>query len=256
MEWEEIKKEYEAGGITLKALAEKYDIKLGTLKSRKSREGWGKDATNKKKTATPKKNATPKKSATKKKKDAPKKKHGAQPKNKNAVGNRGNKNAKPPKRNTNALKHGLFAKYFPEDTLEIMEEIGMKSTADMLWDQIVIQYTAIIRAQKIMFVKDQHDETRVLKKEKPGPYGDETEYEYQHAWDKHASFLNAQSRAMGELRSAIRQFDEVAHIDDERRLKLEGMRLNAEKTKAEIEKITNGDNDEPIEFIIKRAGEG
>jgi phage terminase small subunit len=58
--WNEIRNEYENSKITLKALAEKYDIKIGTLKSRKSREGWSrdptkKDATKSKKVATPKK---------------------------------------------------------------------------------------------------------------------------------------------------------------------------------------------------------
>lgn len=47
MNWEEIRKEYESSSITLKALAEKHSIKLGTLKSRKSREGWLKNATKK-----------------------------------------------------------------------------------------------------------------------------------------------------------------------------------------------------------------
>lgn len=44
MNWEEIKEEYETTTLTLAALAEKYDIKIGTLKSRKSREGWSRDA--------------------------------------------------------------------------------------------------------------------------------------------------------------------------------------------------------------------
>lgn len=57
MNWDEIRKEFETSKITLKALAEKHDIKIGTLKSRKSREGWSrdptkKDATKKKKVAT------------------------------------------------------------------------------------------------------------------------------------------------------------------------------------------------------------
>lgn len=57
MNWDEIRKEFETSKITLKALAEKYDIKIGTLKSRKSREGWSrdptkKDATKKQKVAT------------------------------------------------------------------------------------------------------------------------------------------------------------------------------------------------------------
>ncbi|UQZ76693.1 hypothetical protein C2I17_20285 [Niallia circulans] len=63
MNWEEIRNEFETTNITLKALAEKHDIKLGTLKSRKSREGWSRGA--------PKKEATkPKKDATQKQKVA------------------------------------------------------------------------------------------------------------------------------------------------------------------------------------------
>lgn len=55
--WDEIKLEWKTIKITLAALAEKHDIKLGTLKSRKSREAWirgatMKDATKKKKVAT------------------------------------------------------------------------------------------------------------------------------------------------------------------------------------------------------------
>ncbi|PAE17279.1 terminase [Virgibacillus sp. 7505] len=61
MDWNTVREEYETSDITLKALAEKHDIKLGTLKSRKSREGWSRDATPAKKVATPKK-----KDATKK----------------------------------------------------------------------------------------------------------------------------------------------------------------------------------------------
>lgn len=57
--WKEIRKDWESSKITLAALASKYDVKLGTLKSRKSRESWSRDAT--------------KEVATKAKKDATKK---------------------------------------------------------------------------------------------------------------------------------------------------------------------------------------
>jgi len=157
--------------------------------------------------------------------------------NSNAKGNKGNKNAAPPKQNSNALKHGFFSKFLPPETLEIMEGMNERSPADLIWDQIQIQYAAIIRAQSIMFVQNQDDTTSVIKKEKPGAFGDEIEYEVQLAWDKHATFLNAQSRAMSEFRSLIKQFDEMAHINDERRLKLEGMQLGIEKTKADITKV-------------------
>lgn len=45
MNWENIRSEYEGSKITLKELAEKHDIKLGTIKSRKSREKWIRRAT-------------------------------------------------------------------------------------------------------------------------------------------------------------------------------------------------------------------
>ncbi|MED4234419.1 terminase small subunit [Priestia megaterium] len=62
MNWDAIRKEFETSDITLSALADKHDIKLGTLKSRKSREKWQR--------ATKKDATKPKKVATKKKKDA------------------------------------------------------------------------------------------------------------------------------------------------------------------------------------------
>ncbi|MDV2629377.1 phage terminase small subunit [Bacillus velezensis] len=199
-------------GMKYKDLAEKYGVSVNTIKSWKQRHGWER-----------KKGAPPEKSVHTK--------IGGQPGNKNALGNSG---GAAPARNQNAVTHGFFSKYLPEETLEIMEEIQERSPADMIWDQIQIQYAAILRAQRIMFVQDQDDVTKVLKKEKPGAFGDEQEWEFQFAWDRHATFLNAQSRAMGELRSLIKQFDQLAHEQDERRLKLEQMRLNIEKTKKAV----------------------
>ncbi|MGC1137778.1 phage terminase small subunit [Bacillus sp. B38] len=201
-----------AKGMKYKDLAEKYGVSVNTIKSWKQRHGW-----ERKKGAPSEKRVHTKKA-------------GAPPGNKNALGNTGGA----PERNRNAVSHGFFSKYLPEEMLEIMEEIQERSPADMIWDQIQIQYAAIIRAQRIMFVQDQDDLTKVLKKEKPGAFGDEQEWEFQFAWDRHATFLNAQSRAMGELRSLIKQFDQLAHEQDERRLKLEQMRLNIEKTKKAV----------------------
>jgi len=64
--WDEIKLEWENTTIPLADLAEKHDIKLGTLKSRKSREKWSRDATEKDATKT-KKVATIKEDASKEK---------------------------------------------------------------------------------------------------------------------------------------------------------------------------------------------
>lgn len=46
--WDAVKEDYDTGKFKLKDLAEKHDIKLGTLKSKISREGWNKVATKKK----------------------------------------------------------------------------------------------------------------------------------------------------------------------------------------------------------------
>ncbi|MGG3642024.1 phage terminase small subunit [Bacillus gobiensis] len=233
MNWQQIREEYENSSITLKALAEKHDIKLGTLKSRKSREGWSRDATNQIRDATPKKRKEQKYRS-------------------------GNPNPahKFPKHNSFAKKHGMFSKYLPEDTLEIMESMNECSAADLIWDQIQIQYAAIIRAQQIMFVESKEDMTKELKKTKESDTSSEEEYEIQFAWDKHATFLNAQSRAMSELRSLIKQFNELAHEDDERRLKLEQMRLGIEKTKAEINKLNKSEGDEETQKDVAAALRG
>jgi uncharacterized protein YjcR len=173
------------------------------------------------------------------------------------------------KRNSAAAKHGFFSKYLPQESLDIMAGLEERSSADLIWDQIQIQYAAIIRAQKIMFVSDKQEMIKELKKAKyeyheiPKSQGGglernitEEEYEFQFAWDRHATFLNAQSRAMSELRGLIKQFNELAHDNDERKLKLEQMKLGIEKTKAEIDSLNDdGQQDENIEIRIVRKGE-
>lgn len=163
----------------------------------------------------------------------------------------GGKSTGAPKSNQNAKKHGLFSKYIPQETLELMGMLEEKSPADLIWDQIMIQYAAIIRAQSIMFVESKDEMIKELKKEKETDNGIETEYEFQFAWERQAQFLNAQSRAMSELRSLIKQFNEMATEDDERRLKLELMQTQIDKTKTEITKLQKDDNEQQVRIIIE-----
>ncbi|MER3125598.1 phage terminase small subunit [Bacillus pumilus] len=209
-------------GMKYKDLAEKYGVSINTIKSWKKRHGWER-----------KKGAPKEKSVHTKK--------GGQPGNKNAIGNSGGA----PARNQNAKTHGFYSKHMPAEAFEIMQDIQEFSPVDLLWEQIQIQFTAIVRAQKIMFVESKDEMIKELKKKKSVVSDsadiEEEEYEFQFAWDRHATFLNAQSRAMSELRGLIKQFDNIAHETDERRLKLEQMRLNIDKTKAEVEKMELGD---------------
>lgn len=175
------------------------------------------------------------------------------------------------KHNKAAEKHGFFSKFLPEETLEIMEAMNQRSPADLIWDQIQIQYAAIIRAQKIMNVTAKDEMVKELKKAKYDfiqkgkgeqatieRVATEEEYEFQFAWERQAQFLTAQSRAISELRTSIKQFISLVDEEDERKLKLEQMQLNIEKTKTEINKLNadiSKDDDKPIEIVIKRKGE-
>lgn len=200
----------------MKALAEKHDVKPSTLRSRKNREDWQRGvATQRNKSS-----------------DVATDKPGGQKGNRNAKGNSG---GKAPPGNKNAVTHGLFAKWLPDETKEIMDTLTNRNEADMLWDSIMFQYTAIIRAQKIMYVYDQNDMTKETKKEAFGEGGGSEEWEIQFAWDKQERFLNAQSRAMGTLSNLIKQFVSMTDEEDERRMKLKQMQSTLEKTEKDKE---------------------
>ena len=143
--------------------------------------------------------------------------------------------------NKNAETHGFFSKYLPDDTLEIIEEIQEKNPLDILLEQITIQYAAIIRAQKIMYVKDKNEMIKEIKKHKDTEFGEEIEYEFQFAWDRQATFLNAQSRAMSELRSLIKQASEL--INNKPELATEEQKARIDNIKAKTDKLT-GNNTE------------
>ena len=130
------------------------------------------------------------------------------------------------------MKHGLFAKYLPAETLELVGNIEMMSPIDILWENICLKYAAIIRSQKIMYVKDVDDFTERITGE--GSKG--TTYQYTEAYDKQATFLMAQSRAMGTLMNLIKQYEEMCNSE----LATEEQKLRIEKLKKEI---NNGADD-------------
>ncbi|HAM1380088.1 TPA: TerS, partial [Listeria monocytogenes] len=164
---------------------------------------------------------------------------GASNGNKHAVGNKG---GAAPKNNQNALKHGLYSKYMPDETLEIMNSMKEMSAPDLIWNQIQIQYAAIIRAQKIMWVENAEDETRVQTQAGFGDSGSD-KYEYQFAWDKQANFLNAQSRAMSTLSGLIKQFIAIADEQDERKAKLNQIIASTENIHARTALIKGAEKD-------------
>ena len=159
-----------------------------------------------------------------------KRKRGAQPKNQNAVGNNGGA----PEQNKNAEKFGFFSKYLPEETVSIIQEMPT-DPLDVLWNQIQIAYAAIIRAQQIMYVRDRDDKTIEKIEHKDGNVIGER-WEVQHAWDKQGKFLQAQARAQSELRSLIKQYDELLHkrwdlASDEQKARIAQIKAQTDKLK-------------------------
>lgn len=169
------------------------------------------------------------------------------------------------KKNDNAKKHGLFAKYLPKETMDIVNEIDDIDLLEILWINIKMQFASIIRAQNIMFVEDKNDTTKELKKLKVEngvtPDGQqiqvptEKEYEIQMAWDKQATFMNSLSRSMAELRNMLKQYVEMANYDDDRLLEIERINAAINKTNSEIERINGNNDDGPIEIMITRKGD-
>lgn len=258
----EIYKEHN-GEITNRKIAEMLDVPEKTISGwkSKSKDNWvsklnGVLQSNER--STPNKNE--------------RRERGAPIGNTNAKGNKGNVNASPPKQNTNAQKHGFYSRMIPDDMQDIFAELDEHfSMLDMLWDNIKIQYMAIMRAQRIMFVEGKEEMVKEQKKAKydwikKGTGKDaafeqvivEEEFDFQFAWERQAQLLTVQSRAIGELRSSIEKFMELSDKTDERRLKLKKMTADIDKTHAMTDKIRSDmvkDDLAPIEITIKGVGE-
>lgn len=168
----------------------------------------------------------------KKERSTPKRKRGGQPGNKNATGPPGNRHAE---------KHGFFTKWLPEETMAIMDEIHGDDPLDLLWDNIQLQYIAIVRAQKLMYVKNHEDKTKEKIEYKDGNVIGE-KWEVQQAWDKHATFMSAQSRAIGTLLRLVKEYDELLHKNWDTASEIQKAQL--EQIRAQTDKLTISKGDD------------
>ena len=191
-------------GLKLIEIANQLDVPAGTVRRWKNTYGWQSERSDKKKANVRKRRGAPKG-------------------NTNATG--------APEGNKRAEKYGFFSKYLPDETKEIFDAVDNANPLDLLWHQIQISYAAIIRAQRIAYVKDQEDKTIEM-------------MEVQQAWDKQNDFLKAQARAQGELRNLIKQYDDMLHHDWE--LATDEQKARVDKLKAEAARIGE---DEEIEYL-------
>ena len=218
-------------GQRLVEIASQLNLPEGTVRSWKNRYKWDCNV-------------------AKEKRNVAKRKKGGQPGNKNSSGG--------PPGNKKAEKYGFFSKYLPEETREIFSAIDQADPLDLLWHQIQLAYAAIIRAQRIAYVKDQQDKTIEKIEEKEGNVIGE-KWEVQQAWDKQSNFLKAQARAQGELRSMIKQYDEMLHknweaASEEQRVRIAQMKAQTERLSVDP---TDGDEDgvEIINDADEKAGQ-
>lgn len=171
--------------------------------------------------------------------------------NKNAVGNDGG----PPLQNKNAEKFGFFSKYLPQETVSIIQAMPT-DPLDILWDQVQIAYAAIIRAQSIMYVRDQDDSTTTKIGESNGETSSSEKWEVQQAWDKQGSFLQAQARAQKTLEGLIKQYDELLHkrwdlATDEQRARI--TQIRAQTARINLEQNSRDDGVEVVNDAPKEA---
>lgn len=164
-----------------------------------------------------------KRSTPNKSKRSTTKKRGGQPGNSNATGPPGNRHAE---------KHGFFTKWLPAETLAIINEMS-DNELDLLWDNIQLQYAAIIRAQNLMYVKDQEDKTIEKVGESSGKVDSET-WTVQQAWDKHATFMSAQSRATATFLRLVKEYEEMTNknwgiISEEQRARIDQLKAQTKK---------------------------
>lgn len=94
-----------------------------------------------------------------------------------------------------------------------------------------------------MYVRDRDDKTIEKIEEKDGNVIGER-WEVQQAWDKQGKFLQAQARAQSELRSLIKQYDELLHKRWD--LATDEQKARIAQIKAQTDKLKGTDNKEEL----------
>lgn len=222
----EIYVEYD-GKITSKQIAELLDEKINNINSWRVQDKWSKKLN----------------------------KVGAPYGNQNAIGNKG---GGAPDANQNARTYGWYSKYYPTESRNLIKEAEEAggTPLEILWAQIMTQWIAIIRAQKIMHVIDKDEMIKEVKRHKTksserstakttsSSNETEIEWEFQFAWDRQATFLNAQSRAMAQLTNMLKKYDDMLHtnwdtVTEEQKLRVEKLKLQLDNPEFKHRKEIN-----------------
>ena len=241
-DWKAIAHEYATTNLSLAALAKKYDLSVSTVRSRKNRENWTKQIGAQKINKRIMEQSARKLIKERVEVLNPEVVVNIAPTH--AVGER-KIYAKP-------IKNAPWLKYLPEDVVEMMKSMEEANPIDILYDQIRMQWSMIIRAQEIMYVSDQLDTDRFKTKSSM----DSDTYEVHTAWDKHGKFMNAMATAQKELRFLIQQFMELAPVEDERRARIKNIEVNTELAEQRVKALKGATKDTAMLDVLINAVTG
>lgn len=251
-------------------LAKKHKININTLRSRKQREDWDKgyrevrDRVKKKEAMQCNAMHTIAGNCTEKKASKPSKDKAL-----SEQGKRGQRNAdsafsdlaKSAQR-TN-FRHGLYAKFLPPEVKEVIDEIQGADPVDMLIMSGEMLFAQIIRAMRIMHVKNELDHSKEISRKAARVSGaseaKEVEYEIQMAWDRQANFMKAIARSMAELRAIIKSLTELAdagRANEEQELRIEKLKLEIARIDADVDIGGNDVAEMIVEAARRRANRG
>lgn len=262
-------------------IAEKLEVSASTIRKWKSQDKW--DNENKRSAPNAKGSAPNRIGAPKGNRNAKGNKGGGAPKgNSNAVGNIG---GAPPIGNRNAVTTGehesIMWDYLDEDEKELfgviktdpvyqlditIRELTLRQRRMMKRIQaieqglsekerrVLQQLKKVKEVHPVYDAKSEENKNVTITKEKMVTVEvEETEFR------KLEDVLNieeALTRVTDKLLKAIKQKHEIERSYLEQPLKVEQMRANVERTKAEVKKMTGSTDGGPIEILIKRKGEG
>lgn len=124
----------------------------------------------------------------------------------------------------------------PKQTAQIMSVIEQSSAVDILWQNILLQYAAIIRAQQLMHVEGEN----ILSIEKRHIDENEisaSEWENITPWDRYKTFLETQSKAMSVLTNMLNKFEDYKRkglVNEELSAKIDIIRYKANELTHDI----------------------
>lgn len=250
--YELAEKDYKKG-MKYKDIAEKHEVSINTVKSWKNRYWASRESVHTKKEGVHT-NKAPKKLTSKQKEKAAL----DEVEKKRVAKARANRSGNPnpvhqfSSQNNPSTKHGAYRQFLPPELLAIIEETEGMTIVDRLWFQIETKFASLVHLHRLMFVANKSDILNEISSE-----GEESvSYKIVYAFEQFESYIRTEARLTGEWRNVVKQFLELAESQDERRMKLEQMQLNIDKTKTDIERNNIAIRKESGENIIDHEDDG